>query len=290
MSRPVLPLTALRAFEAVMRLGRMAAAAEELGVTHGAVSRQIGALQVRLGARLFQGPRNARTPTPEARALHDEIAPAFDILARAMARRAPPEALLRISCLSTLAARWLIPRLPRFAETEPAVMVELTESYAAPERLAGGADMAIRMLGAGQPPPPGLAATAFMANPVGMVMRPGDDARRARRLASRSHPAAWKDWRARGGGGVDARPPLLFDHQQTMIEATLAGLGVCVTQRPLVERELAAGRLAAPMGFQDDGACFVVLHAPQASSRAARGFMAWLLDEGAASAPLTAGR
>ena len=74
---PALPLKALQAFEATMRLGGMGRAAERLGVTHGAVSRQIGLLQRTLGHALFEGPRNARRPTAEAEQLWNDIAPAF---------------------------------------------------------------------------------------------------------------------------------------------------------------------------------------------------------------------
>ncbi|RYD89447.1 MAG: LysR family transcriptional regulator, partial [Sphingomonadales bacterium] len=53
------PLTALRAFEAFARLGRMSLAADELCVTHGAISRQVRSLERECGARLTQGPRNS---------------------------------------------------------------------------------------------------------------------------------------------------------------------------------------------------------------------------------------
>lgn len=112
---PALPLKALQAFEATMRLGGVSRAAERLGVTHGAVSRQIGLLQRTLGHPLFEGPRNARRPTHEAERLWKEIAPAFAALEQAVAVRARAGRRVRVSCLSTLAARWLIPRLPEFA-------------------------------------------------------------------------------------------------------------------------------------------------------------------------------
>lgn len=196
--RPVLPLTALRAFEATMRLGRMGAAAAELGVTHGAISRQIAVLQALLGARLFEGPRNARRPTPEAVALDAEIAPAFAMLADAVRRRTAGVGRVRLSCFSTLTARWLIPRLPRLAVAAPGVHLDLSESYAPPDRALDGGGLAIRMLVPGQTPP-GLVARPFMANPVGVVATPGVNALDLRRLASRSHPSAWDDWSARTG-------------------------------------------------------------------------------------------
>ena len=277
---PALPLKALQAFEATMRLGGMGRAAERLGVTHGAVSRQIGLLQRTLGHALFEGPRNARRPTAEAERLWREIAPAFAALEQAVAGRARAGRRVRVSCLSTLAARWLIPRLPAFAAANPGVVVELTESYAALDRTLGGADLAIRMLAADAPCPDGVEATPFMANSIGVVVVPGGapDVR----LLSRSHLSAWADWTARTGQAAPAGGPVEFDHQQTMIEAALAGLGAAVSQRPLVEADLAAGRLVAPHGFVSDGAAFAAFHRGGETSPSARRLLAWLVEQGRA--------
>jgi DNA-binding transcriptional LysR family regulator len=275
---PALPLKALQAFEATMRLGGMGRAAERLGVTHGAVSRQIGLLQQSLGHPLFEGPRNARRPTAEAERLWREIAPAFAALEQAVAGRSRAGRRVRVSCLSTLAARWLIPRLPDFAAAAPGVVVELTESYAALDRTLGGADLAIRMLMPDTTNPQGLEATPFMDNAIGMVVAPGGAPEV--RLVSRSHPTAWLNWTALTGRAAPGGGPIEFDHQQTMIEATAAGLGVAVAQRPLVEADLAGGRLSAPHGFVSDGAVFAAFHRTGDTSPAARRFLAWLKDQG----------
>lgn len=147
------------------------------------------------------------------------------------------------------------------------------------------------MLAPGQAIPAGLTAAPFMGNPVGMVAAPGrdmgGDPAPLRRLASRSHPSAWNDWAAAGKPAPDdPAPPVMFDHQQTLIEAAIAGLGAGVTQRPLVEADLAAGRLVAPHGFHDNGAVFAVFHRTQGASAAARSLIRWLQDQGRASAAL----
>jgi len=277
--QPPLPLTALRAFDAVMRLGSMTRAAQALGVTHGAISRQIVALQDQLGLILFEGPRNARRPSPAAERLWADVAPAFERLATALHTHGAPARRLRVSGLSTLIGRWLIPRLTGWPHGDE---IELTESYADLDRSLEGADLAIRMLAAGAEPPPGLVAHRFMDNEIGPVLAPCLEAARARRLVSRSHPSAIDDWTARTGHPLgDTRPPMLFDHQQTMIEACLAGLGVCVTQRPLIATDLASGRLIAPQGFTTDGAAFAVFHRTGQPNAQARRFLAWLSDQGA---------
>jgi DNA-binding transcriptional LysR family regulator len=273
------PLAALRAFEATVRLGGVGHAARSLGVTHGAVSRQLAALQSRLGMPLFDGPRNARRPTAEALGLFAEITAPLAALNRAVASRTHPTARVVVSCLSTLAARWLIPRLPDFAAREPHVRVELRESYAALDQGLDGCDLAIRMLGRDQPAPPGLTAHRFMANASGPVQAPFLVERPPPRLVSRSHPQAWDAWPT-----TDRAAPLAFDHQQTMIEAAIAGLGVCIAQRSLVEADLAAGRLIAPQGFTEDGAAFTAFHAAGPISAPIRRLVAWLMEQGASSA------
>jgi LysR family transcriptional regulator, glycine cleavage system transcriptional activator len=282
-SSPPLPLTALRAFEAVVRLGGMNRAAEALGVTHGAISRQIAALEARLQVQLFEGPRNARRPTLAARELAAEIEPAFARLEQAMATRRPEPTVIIASCLSTLATRWLIPRLGDLAQST-GLSLDLRESYAPPDRSLGGCDIAIRMMAVGQTPPAGLIATPFMSNPIGVVMAPAlKDHPTPPRLASRSHPRAWNDWAACRGVGDEPGEPILFDHQQTMIEAAASGLGACVVQRPLVETDLASGRLIAPNGFVDEGARFCVLHHDK-PTLSLRRLIQWLAEQGAASA------
>jgi DNA-binding transcriptional LysR family regulator len=281
MPTPPLPLKALQAFDAVMRLGGVGRAAERLGVTHGAISRQIGQLQRTLGVALFEGPRNARRPTAEADRLWRETAPAFAALEGAMAGRTGARRRLRVSCLSTLAARWLIPRLPDFAAAQPGVVVELTESYAPLDRTLGGADLAIRMLTADAVPPPGVTATPFMDNAFGLVVAPAlDGAGIPRRLVSRSHPSAWIDWTRLSGRTAPDAPIVEFDHQQTLIEAAIAGLGAAVTQSALIETELASGRLAAPHGFIPDGARFAAFARAGDTKATARLFIDWLQRQG----------
>lgn len=270
----------MHAFDLVMRLGGIGRAAERLGVTHGAVSRQIGHLQGVLGVRLFEGPRNARRPTPEAERLWVEIGAAFGQLEAAADARMGSQQRLRVSCLSTLAARWLIPRLPGFAALHPDIVVELSESYAAPARALEGADLAIRMQAEGAKAPAGLTVVPFMDNAFGLIVAPHRIGDADRRLVSRSHPGAWKDWATLSGQAVPDLPPVEFDHQQTMVQAAVAGLGVAVTQKALVETDLSEGRLSAPAGFVRDGAVYAVFHRPEDAGRTTRAFIAWLCGQG----------
>lgn len=196
----MLPLTALRAFDAVARRGGVGRAAEALGVTHGAISRQVGLLEARLGLPLLEGPRNARRLTGDGRRLAAEIAPAFARLEAAMETRVARPRPLVASCLSTLATRWLIPRLSALSG-EAGTAVELRESYASLTSEIEGCDLAIRMLSPDDVVPKGLIATPFMANEAGLVLAPGL-ARPARRLLSRDPtPRPGQDGSARRRAG-----------------------------------------------------------------------------------------
>jgi hypothetical protein len=116
------PLNAIKAFEAAARLGSFTRAAEELNVTHGAVSRQIRLLEDWLGVRLFLRTSRNAVPTQAGSELLAEAGPAPDRLAvvsRQMQNRARARGLLRVSALPTFAMRWLIRRLPDFQRDHP---------------------------------------------------------------------------------------------------------------------------------------------------------------------------
>ena len=118
--RPTPPLVALRAFDAAARLGSFREAAEELGVTPGAVSRHIKALEMRLGLRLFDRFNRSVVLTADGRRLAQGVADAFERLEAALdAVRPGRSRQLRISALPSLAGKWLSPRLHRFSEENP---------------------------------------------------------------------------------------------------------------------------------------------------------------------------
>jgi DNA-binding transcriptional LysR family regulator len=143
------PLNALRAFEAAARHASFSRAADELGVTHGAVSKQIRVLEDDLGQTLFsRGVRQVKL-TSSGRELMAEIAPALvriGAVAAAM-RRGPSEytGQVRINTRPSFALRWLIPHLPRFVRAYPGIEPQVTTSTLEPARLSpSGFDIAIR--------------------------------------------------------------------------------------------------------------------------------------------------
>lgn len=122
------PLNALRAFEATARRGSVSAAARELGVTHGAISHQVSALEATLGTMLFErGSRRLRL-TAQGALLLPAVTQAFGDIAAATARLQRPEAsgTLTITCVAGLLSFWLLPRLHGFTDAYPGIMLDLS--------------------------------------------------------------------------------------------------------------------------------------------------------------------
>ena len=251
MTRRLPSFSALAAFEAFARHGRMTRAAEELCVTHGAVSRQIKALEAQLGAALVSGPRNALKLTPAGLTLAQGLTAAFETVRAAL----PPDAAakqgrpLRLSCNGTFAMRWLIPRLQGFLSQHEEVRVEVSESYAPVDFSSGEYDAAIRLTVA--PTAPDQIETLLLPHHFGPVIAPGSGALQDQaRLSSRTHPPAWAEWMAASGVTLPPAPvEREFDHMFYMLEAAASGLGAAIGSWPLVAQDVERGRLAAPLGF-----------------------------------------
>ena len=288
LTRRQLPsLNALRAFEAVGRRGRITAAADELGVSHGAVSRQVKLLQEALGVTLLEGPKHRLRPTPAAEALLAALTPAFDMIEAAVARTGWSAEQLPICCHATPSSKWLIPRLPSFHAAHPSLRVELSELPSTDFTLPG-VKASVRMLTGPAPGP--FRTTRFMDNHVGPVLAPALAAGLGGSVAallalpllgSTSWPQGWTEWAGLAGVAFDpATPVRRFARMQYMLEAAIAGLGVAIASWPLVADDVAAGRLVAPFGFVPAGGFFGVITAKGRPDRATRAFVDWLVAEG----------
>jgi DNA-binding transcriptional LysR family regulator len=293
MTRPAPPpLNALRAFEAFARHGGMTPAAAELCVTHGAVSRQVRALQESLGVVLVSGPRHRLVLTPAGEALARSLSPAFAAIDDAVATaRAGSHREIEISCLGTFALKWLIPRLPAFLDAHPEVRVKLSESWAPVDFARDRFDGAVRILNPGQTA--GRAeATPFLVQYQGPVGAPGIERlspeafARLPRLHATTFPESWRVWSDLTG--VALPPAVLtreFAHNHSMIEAAASGMGVAIAPWAFVAPDVTAGRLVAPYGFAERPSQFVFLRPAGRKDAAADAFRDWLAAEGAASPP-----
>lgn len=254
MSQP--PFNALRAFEAAARLGSMTAAAAELRVTHGAISRHVRALEDRFGLPLLQRLARSVAPTPEGAQLAGELAEAFDRMTLALSRVQPGP--LTLSCSATVMMNWLLPRLGRFKRDHPAVELRLNVNYGEVDFIRDEISVALRndMF----QPPPTAVVRELLREEIGPVCHP-DHARlhrlrtppdlvRARLLGTGTRPHAWREWAQASGTQLAAlRPHESYEHFYLVIQAAACGLGVALAPRLLVETELASGQLVAPFGF-----------------------------------------
>lgn len=281
-------LNALRAFEAMARTGRATLAAEELSVTHSAVSRQVKALEASLGVRLFQGPKHRLELTAAGRQLAPALGRAFDEIASAVREARGGGEDLHLAVNASISVKWLIPRLPDFARRHPQVSVRLEElaPHATSHR---GAQAVVRITPAARLADP--LATAFIPNHIGPVMTPAlakryaDDPLAAPRLVAQTHPQGWAIWAEVAGYELTPAPEQAFAHVHFAIDAALAGLGVAIASWPLVAQDVEAGRLVAPLGFRRAESAFALLAAPGVESRALDRFRQWLVDQGAQTPP-----
>jgi LysR family glycine cleavage system transcriptional activator len=285
-SGPLPSLNALRAFEAMARTGRATLAAEELRVTHSAVSRQVKALEAALGVRLFQGPKHRLALTPAGQDLLPALTGAFDEIAAAVRRLRSDGEDLHLAVNASVAVKWLIPRMGDFAQRHPEIRLYLEElpSQATSHR---GAQAVIRIAQAARLADP--LVTPFIQNHTGPVMTPAlakrfaADPLAALRLAAQSHPQGWAIWAELAGIELTPAPEQPFAHVHYALDAALAGLGVAILSWPLVAEEVAEGRLVAPFGFRRAESAFALLAAPGGESRALATFRKWLVAQGAST-------
>jgi DNA-binding transcriptional LysR family regulator len=288
MARRSLPgLPGLRAFEAFARAGSMTAAADELCVTHGAISRHIRNLETQLGAQLVVGPRHNLALTEAGRTLAAALTASLDAIAAALPGAGAEEELV-VSCYATFAMKWLIPRLPAFLSANPGVHVRILESHEPVEFGEAGVHAAIRIEGAGRPD--GSRAVAFMHHYHGPVLAPGllteagDDRRRLfhlPRLHSETFCSAWTEWAERSGVTLPPSPvDRLFEHNSYMLEAAAAGMGVAVAPWAFSAADIERGRLVAPFGFEPVERRYVYLRPRLGEHPAATRFGEWLREEG----------
>jgi DNA-binding transcriptional LysR family regulator len=254
------PLNALRAFEVAARTASYADAAAELGVTHGAVSRQIALLERWLGQRLFTKDGRRMVATPMARIFASEVGLSFDRLAVAAQACGRPGAkrILRVSAPTTFAMRWLIPRLGRYHADHPHVEVAVTTVSTALEALRGGVDVAIRRGVARNDVWPQHHVVPVLDDVDTLIMSPALFAQRPIRkpgdieghtlLASETRAGDWANWlEAAGLQHLAGLPRQVFDHFFVTRQAVEDGLGIGIGSLPMLAIDVASGRLMTPL-------------------------------------------
>jgi DNA-binding transcriptional LysR family regulator len=202
--------------------------------------------------------------------------------------RAAADRELHISCVGTLAMKWLIPRLSGFHSRYPQLSIRVTEAYGPVDFAREPFDAAIRL--SENVSGDDLTATPFLDNFHGPVVAPdlatgGLDLARTPRLHTRPHRQAWAQWSEHAGVFVPEAPENReYEHLFYMLEAAVAGLGVGLSPWIYVANDIAAGRLVAPFGFRPTPACFQLILPGSPPKRGLKAFREWLIEE-AATAP-----
>jgi LysR family glycine cleavage system transcriptional activator len=247
-------LSALRSFEATARHASMTKAAEELGVTQGAISRAVQTLETELGCPLLLRSRPKLHLTETGHLLYSEINHSFDRVAVVIRRLREQQrsGQLAINSLPTFAARYLIPRLPRFQAQHPDIQIDLTTSENRIDFAVESIDVAIRY-GLGNwsntaslrlmdEELVAVASPELLAEYGGELSPETIEPRRLLRHTTRL--AVWDEWLKAVGvrESVELTGPG-FEHFFMVIEAAVAGMGVALLPLFLIERELRDGTL-----------------------------------------------
>lgn len=307
------PLNALRAFDAAARHLSFARAAAELHVTPAAISHQVKSLEDYAGVKLFRRRNRAIELTPAARACMPKLREGFVCLGEALERLRGHEDsdTLAVSVATSLATKWLMPRLYRFVTAHPEVDVRIsastrlidlrhTGSIGGVEQLGprlDEADLCIRF-GTGEYPgfnvvrlfPVSIAPVCSprLAGAEPALRRPADLRDRVLiqddTIFFNGRRSAWEHWlSAAGVPDVDASRGPRFSHAALALDAAADGLGVALSPIVLARSDLAVGRLVMPFELTLPlvFAYYIVSPLAAAETPGVRAFRDWLLAEAA---------
>jgi LysR family glycine cleavage system transcriptional activator len=259
LARRLPPLNALRAFEAAARHENLARAAEELGVTPGAISQQIRQLEELLGVALFRRQSRGVVLTADAAAVLPLVSDAFERLREAgeALAGAGDQALVRVGAPGAFAARWLAPRVGAFEREDGRYSVTvIAEGDTATALQRGQLDLEIRF---GDGDYPGWESRRLLAETVSPAVSPellkesglsADEAvaelplvHDVSALETADQPD-WPEWlRSKGIKRADSARGDRYRSPGQVVDAVVAGRGVGLVRRSFAQREVAEGRI-----------------------------------------------
>jgi len=261
--RRLIPSTSmLVAFEAAARKGSFTAAARELNLTQGAVSRQVSALEAQLNVMLFQRVRKSIILTDVGKLYAQEIAVALKAVRNASlnAMRDQQGGILNLAILPTFGTRWLMPRFPDFLKRNPKITVNFSSKLSPFDFNSENIHAAIHF---GLPDWPDADSCYLMGEEAIPVCAPAligsdlidsdlidseipknpQDIALLPLLNLETRPHAWADWFAQN----DTPPPMgsgmVFEQFALVTQAAIAGLGAALLPKFLIETELERGEL-----------------------------------------------
>ena len=284
-------LNALKTFEAASRHESFSRAADELFVTHGAVSHQIRALEEELGTPLFVREGKRVRLTDAGCRYAKDVRSALMALADATreVREGHRARRLVVSSVSSFSARWITPRIGRFIERHPEIDLELLSTNALTDFTRDDVDVGIRF-GAGNYADlhverlldeVGFPVCSPTFNPAARPKTPAELAASTRLL--RSDDQLWSAWfKAAGLTGIpEPRRGVLYQDSSNLLQAAMDGQGIALIRHSIAAHELATGRLVrlfdidAPSPF----AYWFVCPPPLLDSARVQAFRTWLFEE-----------
>jgi len=282
--RDVPSLSALRAFEAMSRLGGFSTAARELNVTHAAIAQHVRGLEAELGQVLVTREGRGMALTEAGRILAAALSDGFaEISAGVEQTRAfGAEQPLKIAMTPSFAENWLMPRVGAFWTEHPSIKLAMVPGYELVNLKRDGFDMAIRygrggwdgvdseyLVSAGNV----VVATPELAKqvPYGDVAALGKQ--HWLHEVGRAEPRAWL---AEQGLDFPREQKTEFTMNTMVLAATRAGYGFSLQGRALVEADLAAGRLVSVFEAQKSSLAYYMLTRPGAMSAELKVFVDWL--------------
>ncbi|PDS39124.1 LysR family transcriptional regulator [Rhizobium anhuiense] len=281
-------LNGLRALETVGRLGSLQAAAEELGVSVGAVSQQVIKAEAQLGQVIFERTARGMIVTEAGRPVLLALDEGFARLSAAVSiANRKDDTILTISVAPVFAARWLVCRLDRFAERHPDIKLRLdaTTNLASPALC--DVDIGIRV---GNGKWPDVKAELLLEQEVFPVCSPEMAAKLKEPADILELPAiidghamfTWEVWmREAGLSGATLSTRHVFNDASLCLDAAIAGQGVMLAWQTLAAFALAEGRLAAPFGIRAPtgfGHYFVTAEGTREPKKV-KDFKAWIREE-----------
>ena len=290
------PLHLLRAFSMVTRFGSVSRAAEALHLTQSAVSKQVKELEGWVGVALFERSRKRLALTPAGERYEKAVRAVLAQLEAATLELITSDdggGALHLSSLPTFAAKWLIPRLPQFQQLHPQVTLHFVPYVHSYDFERPELDCSI-LFGEGHWP--GAHAHYITGNEVALIAprtrvadwtidTPGDVAHHTL-MRHVTVPEAWLRWSETHGvqGSIDPLAGPQFDQFQTMIRAVMAGMGLALVPRCLVQDEIAAGVVREPLadaarrgGYQSDVGYWLCYPEGRMQLHALQCFRQWVL-------------
>ncbi len=286
-----IPVGPLRAFDVAARNLNLTAAAEEMNVTHAAVSRQVKQLEERLGVQLFERLPRGLKLTVHGALLAEGTREAFDRLACAIEDVSAPAVRrkLSISTFSSLSTRWLMPRVQSFAEQFPDTDLQVSTSARLVDFSREDVDIALRF-GGGQYPglhvrpmfkPKEIVVAAPSLLKRGPPLKTYADLKEHTLLHDDSH-RTWARWLdAVGAKGVNPRRGVICGDRNSMLQAALEGGGIGITSEIFAASELKAGRLVRVFDVEVNAAfgIYAVCLPRRLNDPLIAGTMDWLVRE-----------